>query len=58
MKEMRIREFSSWSIEPGNFLLYRYFFFFFFKFLASRLFIVLSLSFAWFVGLAAKNKFV
>ena len=28
VKEMRIREFSSWSIEPGNFLLYRYFFFF------------------------------
>lgn len=30
MEEMRIREFSSWSIERGNFLLYFFLFFFFF----------------------------
>lgn len=31
MEEMRIREFSSWSIERGNFLLYFFLFFFFTK---------------------------
>lgn len=47
--EYRAREFLTLQI---------FLFFFFLKFLASRLFVVLSLSFAWFVGLAAKNKFV
>lgn len=31
MEEMRIREFSSWSIERENFLLYFFLFFFFTK---------------------------